>query len=654
MSQRLQITDEGISAADIKGTTIRRRAIWAIGVAMSAFHIYTTTFGQLHFVAQRGIHLAFAATLIILTLPLHKTLGKGRLCRSKPGVATAMAVDLLLIILSWIAVYICIEEYKLRVIRAGATSHTAVLAGFFLFLLVLEISRRNLGVLLPAIAVVGVFYARYGKYLPGLLQHRGYPWERIFGFLAANPDGLFGIPLGVSATVIFLFVLLGALLEGSGAGSFINDFAQAVAGRLRSGPALAAVVASALMGTINGSAVANVVGTGTFTIPLMKKQGFRPYFAAAVEAAASTGGQILPPVMGAGAFIMVAFTEVPYRKIAVAAALPGILYFLAVGISIHLEAVKLGMKAKKEGLPNLKTTLKQGLPFLLPIVVLLYFLLIASTTPTMAALYASAAVPVAAAVRRQTRMSAAKIVNSLSKAALSALVIASGCACAGIVVAMAALTGLGVAFTDFIISLSHGNLFLALLFTAITCVILGMGLPTTAAYVIAASLAAPALTALGVPLLSAHLFVFYFACLSAITPPVALAAYAGAGIAGASPVKVGFTACGLAIAGFVVPFMFVYAPALLLKGSLAEVARATITAVLGTALLSSATEGYLFAPCTVVERAVFLVAGLGLIDPGTTTDLLALGPVALVLVFHVRRARRGWKPAPSMSANEGA
>jgi TRAP transporter 4TM/12TM fusion protein len=611
------------------------KLVTIMAVAMSAFHVYTCIFGVFDFVTQRGVHMAFGLTLILLQMPLVKTAFKGRFEKSPVLAKIFSSVDVLLILLMWAGVYVARWEYQMRVQRAGQTSFIAVIAGFVMLVILLETSRRQLGLILPSLAVISIIYAWAGPRLPLIIAHRGYSLERIFGFLAANPDGLFGVTMAVSATTIFLFVLFGAFLEASGANDFINNSAMALTGRAKSGPAQAAVLASALMGTINGSAVANVVGTGTFTIPLMKRQGYKPEFAGAVESVASTGGQILPPVMGAGAFIMVVFTEIAYSKIVVAAAIPAILYFLGISVALQFRAERVGLKGlSKEELPDLKNSLKEGIFYLPAIAILIYMLFVIAVSPMMAAFYATIAIPVTMFFSKAKRFDLKKFIGALESAGKGATTIVAGCACAGVIVSMVAITGLGVVFSDMMLSMAGNNLFLALLFTAVACIVLGMGLPTTAAYVIAASIVAPALQRLGVSILAAHLFVFYFACLSAITPPVALACYAAAGIAKGDPMKTGVEACKLGFAGFVVPFMFVYSDLLLANGPFMSVAWAFITALVGVISMSAGFQGYLIRKNNIIESILLLAGGLGMVHPAKFTDFIGIGVVAIVLAIQ--------------------
>ena len=497
---------------------------------------------------------------------------------------------------------------------------------------------------MPILALLFFAYARWGHLIPGRLGHAKYTAEKLFQYMAIDLDGVFGTTISVSAGVIFMFVMFGAFLEASGCSDFINNMALSLTGKLRCGPALSAVVASALMGCINGSAVANVVGTGTFTIPLMKSRGYKPDFAAGVESVASTGGQILPPVMGSGAFLMVAFTNEKYTTIVTAAVIPAVLYFLGAGIAVFAQGEVGDVELlPKEQIPKSRAVLKDGWMYLVIIAVLVWALLIAQYTPVLAALIGTASVPVVMLVDKKKRFTIKKIPESLVKSGFNALSIVSGCACAGIVVAMVARTGLGAKFGNAMIQAAGGNLFLSLLFTSIACIILGMGLPTTSAYVIGASILAPALTSLGLPLLTAHLFVFYFACLSAITPPVALAAYAGAGIAKCNPMTTAVQACKIGFAGFIVPFVFCYNSALNLNGTLGEILMVVGTALVGCFAMSCGMQGWYFSgqrKSHFLIRILVIAAGLCMMIPNDTLSIVGLAILIALAVLESTKTKK--------------
>ena len=621
---------------------IRIAAVFAF--CMTLFHIWTGFHGLYDYVTQRGIHLAFALTLILLTNPLYKHCFKDKFAGGKAFRGACRAFDACLIVLSWAAVFMAMDEVHHLTERLSKTTWMATFAGAVLVVIVLEAARRTLGYIMPILSVIFIAYALAGPHLPMAIAHRGYSLERICKFLATDLDGLFGTTMSVSASVIFMFVMFGAFLEASGSSDFINNIAISLTGKIKSGPALSAVVASGLMGSINGSAVANVVGTGTFTIPLMKSRGYKPQFAGGVESVASTGGQILPPVMGSGAFLMVAFTEQKYIAIVIAAVIPALLYYWGCAVAVITQSELIDItKMDEKDIPKTRDVLKDGWIYLLILGILIVALLVIQLSPLYSALWATVAVPVVMLFDRKKRFTVRDIPGAMVKSGFSAMSIVIGCACAGCVVGMVSLTGIGVIFGDMMIQAAHGLLFPSLLFTAITCIILGMGLPTTAAYVIAASILAPSLIKLGLPPLTAHLFVFYFACLSAITPPVALAAYAGAGIAKCSPMATAVEACKLGFAGFIVPFAFCYSPAMMMQGSFLEVITVFLSAFIGTAIISAGFQGWLFWRLNWLERAVFVAAGMLMFIPGTLTDVAGIAAAAALLAVNLKKWERGPK-----------
>lgn len=440
-----------------------------VAFLMTSFHIYTGFFGLFDYSVQRGVHLGFALTLILLTQPLYKHVFKDKFAGSKAFRAACRTFDMILVVLTWVSVWMAQDEVHHLTERLSKTTWMATFAGACLVIIVLECARRTLGYIMPVLALIFIAYALAGPNLPMAIAHRGYSLERICKFLATDLDGLFGTTMSVSATVIFMFVMFGAFLEASGCSDFINDIAISLTGKIKSGPALSAVVASGLMGSINGSAVANVVGTGTFTIPLMKSRGYKPQFAGGVEAVASTGGQILPPVMGSGAFLMVAFTEQKYIAIVIAAVIPALLYYwgCAVAVMSQTEIAHVTLMDPKD-IPKSREVMKDGWIYLLIIAVLLYCLLVAQYSPLYSALWATCAVPVVMLFDKKKRFTLKTIPSAMVKSGFSAMSIVIGCACAGIVVGMVSITGIGVIFGDMMIQAAHGLLFPSLLFTAIT------------------------------------------------------------------------------------------------------------------------------------------------------------------------------------------
>lgn len=640
--------------------------VFAIAVGMSLFQVYTAGFGLLNAHVQRSIHLAFILSLAFLLFPLRP--GRETRAEGVPLFDLALAVAG-----AGVGLYI-FWDYQQIVLRAGMPSTTDLALAFVTILLVMEASRRVVGLPMGILAAVFLLYAYFGPYMPGIFGHRGYAINEIAEYMYLTTEGIFGIPLGVSSTYIFLFILLGAYLEQAGIIGFFSDLAMCLAGHTKGGPAKVAVFSSALLGTVNGSAIANVVTTGAFTIPLMKRTGFRAEFAGAVEATASMGGQIMPPVMGAVAFIMSDTLGIPYIEICKAAVIPAVLYFLGVAVMVHFEAGRTGLKGlSRADLPKFSRVIANGWFLLVPLAALIY-LLLAGYTPLFAGFYgivlAVALIMVrklvevhegpafrgltAAAVatggiliyrynlpgvlalhgflmalclfRPETRKTLVELVRSLHNGARSALGVAIACAVIGIVVGVATMTGFGVKLSGAITSLAHGKLFLTLCFTMLASLVLGMGVPTIPNYIITSTMAAPALAMFAVPPLVSHMFVFYYGLLADLTPPVALAAFAAAGIAKADPTKTGLIAFRLALAGFLVPFIFVYDNSLLLLNTTTiRAIEITLTAVVGIVFLGAGVIGYFVTQAKVYERAVFVAAALLLIIPGWATDVAGFG-----------------------------
>ena len=603
-----------------------------VAVSMSLYHLYTVAFGILPVLLHRSIHLTFALVLIFLVYPLGGQKQKGWM----------WCIDIALSLLSLVVVsYVIVnyEDVSVRETFADPLSKLEMVMGVALILLILEATRRTIGMPLVLIVIFGIFYVYAGPYIPGTFGHGGWSFEDIVSFTYLGLQGIFGIPLGVSATYAFLFILFGAFLFNTGISRFFIDLAMLVAGRSRGGPAKVAVMASALFGTISGAVIANVYGTGTLTIPMMKRLGYKPQFAGAVEAVASTGGHLMPPVMGTVAFVMADVTGIPYMEIAKSAALPAILFFFALIMMIHFEACKKGLRGlPEEEIPNRASTLKNSY-LLLPLIFLVY-IIFQGYTPFRAAFFAILATVAVGALKKETRMGLKKLLQTLEKGARDSLIIAAATASAGIIVGVVSMTGVGLRVTGIIISLGEGTLLIPLFLTMIACLILGMGIPSVPAYMIVAALAVPTLIKLGVPMMSAHLFALYFALISVITPPVALAAYAAASIAGSNMLRTGLTAFRLGIVAYVVPYMFVYSPALLLMGSWRNVAVSAFTAFLGATGLAAGMERYFLRETKIHETAAFVAGGLFLIFPGIRTDglgILFLGLGLLSQLIGIRR-----------------
>lgn len=612
-------------------TGFMAKIVAAIAIAFSVFQLYTATFGVLDAQLQRGIHLGFGLALVYLLYPTCKSWSRHKI----------HPLDLVLAVLGAAAPAYIIYEFQNLVLRAGTVSDVDLVVGAVGILLVIEATRRVVG--LPMVCVVLVFlgYAFAGPYMPGVLAHRGLTLSQLVSHLYFTTEGIFGIPLGVSSTFIFLFILFGAYLESTGLGKFFIDLANAIAGWASGGPAKVAVLSSGLMGTVSGSSVANVVGTGSLTIPMMKKLGYHKNFAGAVEAAASTGGQLMPPVMGAAAFLMAEFVGVPYIDIVKAAVVPALLYFAGVWLGVHFEAKRKNLKGiPRDQLPKILTLLKERGHLALPLILIVY-LLVSGYTPMRAALVAIVLSIVCSALRKSTRMKPIEIVRGLEKGARNVLGVLVACAAAGIIIGVVTKTGVGLKLASGLLELSGGMLLPTMFFTMITAIILGMGVPTTANYVITSTIAAPALVQMGVPVLAAHMFVFYFGIIADVTPPVALAAYAGAGISGGNALKTGVNASKLAIAAFIIPYIFVLSPVILMmEGTAVDLLLSTVTALIGMVALSSALIGYLADNCRTPERILLVVGGLLMIKPGLLTDVVGIAIFVIILLFQQKRKQQ--------------
>jgi TRAP transporter 4TM/12TM fusion protein len=598
-------------------------------VTAAAFHMYAAGISPFTALIQRPVHLALMATLGFLGVGVQRRVREGN-----PENGPMSARERISLGLGWlfaalsivVCAYLALENQEL-VGRSGSPTRFDLIMGAAAILLVLELARRATGWGLIAICGLALLYAVAGPHMPGFLAHRGYGPTRLIEHLYLSTEGIWGIPLGVSADFVYLFVLFGAVLDTAGGGALLIAMANRIAGRTRGGPAKTAAVASAFMGSLSGSAVANVVTTGTFTIPLMKRAGFKPFFAGAIEAAASTGGQLMPPVMGAGAFILATWTNLPYLDVAVAAIIPSVLYYTAVLAAIHFRAGRMGIEPAVE---EQTEPILDRLHLLLPLAIIVV-LLGMGRSPMRAAFWGVSSAFLMAVLRPSTRPSGPELNEIMQRAGRGAVQVAAACAAAGIVVGVASLTGIGLRMSELIITLSQGNLLGALVLTALGSIVLGMGLPTTAAYVVLAALGAPALVQLGVPLLAAHLFIFYFGCISNVTPPVSLAAFAAAGISGSPPIKTAVFAAMIAGAGFIVPFMFVYGPELLMDGSVPGITLATLTAIVGVTALAAAGVGYARRPLVWWERVLAFAAALLLVYPGLVTD--GAGLLAVTVVF---------------------
>jgi TRAP transporter 4TM/12TM fusion protein len=605
--------------------------VTVIAISMSVFQFYSAGFRMLPAMQHRAIHLSFALVLSFLLYP-----------RSKNQIKKISIIDYLLALLSIAIGLYLVVEYRQLIYRAGDPVFLDLLMGFIALILVLEATRRVMGWPIVIVALIFLLYAYFGPYMPSGIAHKGYTLKRIIDHMYLTNQGLYGVAIYVSSTFVFTFVLFGALLEATGGSQFFIDFAFALTGRNRGGPAKAAVLSSGLMGMISGSSFANVITTGTFTIPLMKSVGYSPVFAGAVEAAASAGGQIAPPVMGAAAFIMAEMLGISYGKLIIHAALPALLYFMAVGVMVDFRAGKLGISGvPKNKLPKLIPILKKGGHLILPPIAIIYFLVI-GYTPIKASFYAIVITFIASMLRKETRLTPKRLLTAFEKGATNALSIVAACAAAGIIVGVVTLTGLGLKFASLIVDLSAGNLILGLFLTMISCIIFGMGMPTTALYVILATLVAPALVRMGVIPIAAHLFIFYFGVFAALTPPVALSSYLAASIAKADGVKTALAGLKLALAAFIMPYIFALSPSLLLiDTSIPKVFWILLTSLLGIFSLAGSIEGYfLIDIINIPKRIVLFISSFCLIIPGFITDFFGFTGIGVIFVLMIIKKTR--------------
>jgi len=609
-----------------KLTGIWDKIVSAVCICFAIFQLYTAIFGVMDAALQRAIHLAFGLSLIFLLYP----------ARKKWSLTSMSWFDVSLAVIGACSSMYIVVFYQDLVLRAGMNSETDFIVSLIGTILVFEAARRTVGWPMIIVAFLFLLYAFAGPYVPGILAHRGVGYQEMFDHLYFTTEGIFGIPLGVSSTFIYLFILFGAYLEATGLGKFFIYLANAVAGWSAGGPAKVAVLSSGLMGTVSGSSVANVAGTGSFTIPMMKKLGYSADFSGAVEAAASTGGQLMPPVMGAAAFLMAEFVGVPYITVVKAAVIPALLYYTGVWLGVHYQAKKRGLKGTpRELLPKFKVLFLEKGHLAIPLVVIIY-LLVTGYTPTRAALVAIGLTLVCACLRKSTRINFKDVVDGLIAGSKNVLGVLIACATAGIIIGVVTKTGVGLKMASALLELAGGQLIPAMFFTMLTSLVLGMGVPTTANYVITSTIAAPALVQMHVPVLAAHMFAFYFGIVADVTPPVALAAYAGAGISGGNPMKTGVIAAKLAIAAFIVPYIFVLSPEILMIGGTAwSITVATITALIGMWGISVAMIGYVVRDATIIQRILFFCGGLMLIKPGITTDVIGVTILALTYGWQI-------------------
>jgi TRAP transporter 4TM/12TM fusion protein len=608
------------------------KIITVLAIAMSLYQLYISLFSGLGLMQQRAVHLGFGLVLTFMIYPTKK---------GWKGTLKETIIKTLFIVASIASTIYIVKQFERLIVSFGFPTTWDLIFGSMIIIASLEASRRIAGLGLPILTIAAISYVFLGPNLPSIFEHSGISFERFISSMFLTTEGLYGSIMGVSATFVFMFILFGAFLNQSGAGEFYIKFALAFVGKLRGGPAYVGVLGSALMGMISGSGVANAATTGVFTIPMMKRVGFKPHFAGGVEAIASTGGQIMPPVMGAAAFLMVDFLGVPYTSIMKAALIPAFLFFITVFFMIYFETKKLVLEpVKDEDIPALGPLLKENFHHFLPPIVLVLLLSVFKFTPLYSAVITIGFIVVVSWLRKGQRMTPKKILNALEEGARGSLAIVALCALAGIVVGVINLTGVGLELSSMLINLAGGSLFLLLLLTMASSIVLGMGLPTTASYIILAILVAPALIDFGLQPIAAHLFVLYFGVLALITPPIGGCFYITAGIANANPLKTGMASVKLGIAGFIVPFMFVRNEALIMMGSPLEVILALCTALIGTFGLAAGAQNYLVYRTNMLLRFLLIGSSLLLIDSSFITDVFGVGIFLAVLVYQLINKKR--------------
>lgn len=605
--------------------------LFAIGTAFVFFHLCTATFGVIPGIGQKAYHLLFVLVLFFLKDAFKE--GQRTLWR---------AMDVIMILGAISSIWYIIKIDATLDLRAGIVYPSDIVFGFILIAVLLFAAWRCVGASLSIIVICFILYGFFGRVMPSFLRHAGMNAGRIVNLSVLTTEGIFGSALYASAVYIVLFVILGSLFNETGVGDYFTSVASMAFGRMTGGPAKVAVVASGFFGSINGSAIANVIGTGTFTIPMMKKHGFEPEFAGAVEASASTGGQIMPPIMGTTAFIAAEMIGISYFEFAKAAAIPAILYYVALIMSVDLYARKNHLVGiSKEDVPEKKKLLRK-LYLFSPLVFLVVCMAVFNFTITRSGLYTVAFTLVVTSFNKESRLTWDRFKKIIIGSVNGAIPVGIACAVVGVIIAVVNGSGLAFRMSSILVNISNGNIYILLFLTMIVSIILGMGVPTTAAYLVLAVLAAPAMIKLGVPPIAAHLFVFYFGIISNITPPVALAAYAAAGIAKCSPNKTGYRAFKLAISGFILPYMFVLNPVLLWNGSGSSVLTALISSLVGIYLLSCSMEKFAFKwNISQIERVFCGICAFLLIDSHMLTDVIGLAFTAALLLYHIVRDKRG-------------
>ncbi|MCJ7595898.1 MAG: TRAP transporter permease [Desulfobacterales bacterium] len=610
------------------------KTVSILAIGLSLFQLYTAGFIALPAMVQRSVHLAAILALCFLLRPPFRG-------ASKDSLTFWLVLDIALAAASIYCAFYVVHNLQAIFDRQGDWILSDYLVGGIGIILVLEACRRVIGWVMTGICLSAILYAYFGPYMPDLLAHKGYSLERITTTLFLTTEGIFGVPMYVASTFVFVFVLFGYFLESTGGGAFFIDLAYALTGRFSGGPAKTSVFASGFMGSVSGSAVGNVVATGSFTIPMMKKVGYKPHVAAAIEAAASTGGQLMPPIMGAGAFLMAEFTNTSYLTIIKVAFIPAVMYYMTVLLFVHFEAKKQGLKGQpRESLPRLGKVFKDGIHFIFPVVVLVY-VLISNYSPMRAGFVAVVSTYAAAMVRKNTRIGLRKLLHALESGARNAVMVSVACGAAGIIVGMVTLTGMGLKFSSMVLDLSFGIVILAIILIGLASLVLGMGLPVTASYIVLATLAGPALLDMGVPLLVTHMIVFWYSQDANVTPPVSLASFAAAGIAGAKPMRTALVSWKLAKGLYIIPIIMAYRPMLGIGETYSllhwEVILTFLTTSCGLIAFAAALERYLLRTATWLETGLLTLAAAGLFWPAGFVDAIGFAlfiTVILLQKFH--------------------
>lgn len=609
----------------------KKHFLMVIAFIFAGFQIYTTILGSMPEIKQRAAHLGFVIIFLFSSYPFSK---------KKKENKTLKIIDLIFMVGGVISTAYLFINFNQIVRRGGISTTTDVIMGVILFCVIMEGTRRSSGWPLVIVSSIFIIYARFGSIFPGILAHANFKTPRLVDHLFLSVEGIFGIPLGVSATYLYLFVLFGSILSVTGATQLFIDFGLSLTGKRPGGEAKVAIVASALLGTVSGSSPANVATTGSFTIPLMKRSGFSPEFAGAVESVASTGGQILPPIMGAAAFIMAQYINVSYFTVARAAVIPALMYYIGCWTQVHFHSIKHGLHGLDElEVPKMRDVLRSRGQMFIPILFLV-IMIIRGFSAIYSAFFAIITTILISSFRKDTRITWGKLKEAILMTAMNVAAVSVATAVCGVVVGIVSLSGTALLMGNSIIALAKDNLFIVLFLTMLLSIVMGMGMPTSAVYIVCATFAAPVITRMGIPILVSHMFVFYFGCMASITPPVAVASIVAAGIAGASVNKTGFLAFRLAIAGFIVPYFFVYTPALIGDYSIWSTIIATVICLLALISLGASMEGYFF---TNIQPTLRWILGLGavlLVLPGMPTNVIGLIIVMVIVVLNFSKSKK--------------